>query len=260
MRNARTTGSERWKRRAGRAPPRPVRCRPSWPGPSCSSAWPPSPPTWPIRAGAAGSTAFGLVTLTAPIGIAVGVHRNRPALARPWLLIAGSTVVSAVGASARAAVGVELSVAMVAAHAVTLSAYVLIGAGVLGMVRARRVVTGDGGALLDGSLVAVAGWIVAWSFLVVPAMANGADVGAQIVNGAYPTTSVVIGFLLAQLALTQAHRATAYRILTVGLSSVLVGDVVYAALDAGYVLVDPAVIDAAYAVAFLGAAAGALHP
>jgi diguanylate cyclase (GGDEF)-like protein len=149
---------------------------------------------------------------------------------------------------------------MVAAHAVTLSAYALIGAGVAGMVRARRAGMGDGGALLDGALVAVAGWIVVWSFLVVPAVAAGADVGAQIVNGAYPTASVVIGFLLAQLAVTQAHRAPAYRILAVALSSVLVGDVVYAAIDAGYFAVDPAVVDAAYAAAFLGAAAAALHP
>jgi hypothetical protein len=71
---------------------------------------------------------------------------------------------------------------------------------------------------------------------------------------------MVLAYLGIQLALTQAHRAPAFLLLTACLGAVLAGDLGYSLVDAGYLRTDPAVLDAAYALAFLCAAGAVLHP
>ena len=208
-----------------------------------------------------GEAAFTLVALAVPIGMVVGVRRNRPARTWPWALLGAATVASAIGASARSALtGTGVDVGALVAHAITYSGYLLIGAGLLGMLRARRPGARDLASLLDGALVAVSTWVAVWSFLVLPAVARGGDAGLQVLGGLYPTTSMVLAYLGIQLALTQAHRAPAFLLLTACLGAVLVGDLGYALVDAGYLRTDPAVLDAAYALAFLCAAGAVLHP
>ena len=208
-----------------------------------------------------GEAAFTLVALAVPVGMVVGVRRNRPSRTWPWALLGAAAVASAVGASARAALtGVGLDVGTLLAHAVTYAGYLLIGAGLLGMLRARRPGARDLASLLDGALVAVSTWVAVWSFLVLPAVARGGDAGLQVLGGLYPTTSMVLAYLGIQLALTQAHRAPAFLLLTACLVAVLAGDLGYSLVDAGYLRTDPAVLDAAYALAFLCAAGAVLHP
>jgi diguanylate cyclase (GGDEF)-like protein len=208
-----------------------------------------------------GEAAFTLVALAVPIGMVVGVRRNRPARTWPWALLGAATVASAIGTSARAALtGTGVDPGTLVAHAVTYAGYLLIGAGLLGMLRARRPGARDRASLLDGALVAVSTWVAVWSFLVLPAVARGGDAGLQVLGGLYPTTSMVLAYLGIQLALTQAHRAPAFLLLTACLGAVLAGDLGYALVDAGYLRTDPAVLDAAYALAFLCAAGAVLHP
>jgi diguanylate cyclase (GGDEF)-like protein len=208
-----------------------------------------------------GEAAFTLVALTVPVGMVAGMRRNRPARRWPWGLVGSAAITSAVGASARAGLqGTGVDAATLLAHALTLSSYLLIGGALLGMLRARRPGVRDHASLLDGALVAVSAWVAVWSFLVVPAVARGGDVGLQLLGGTYPTASMVLAYLGIQLALTQAHRSPAFRLLTVCLTAVLLGDLGYALVDAGYVRADPAVLDAAYALAFLCATAAVLHP
>jgi diguanylate cyclase (GGDEF)-like protein len=208
-----------------------------------------------------GGLAFVLVALAVPVGMVIGIGRNRPARARPWTLIAAAAVTSAIGTALRAqAQGAGLDAGLVLGHVITLASYGLIGAGLVGMLRARHRGAVDAAALIDGSLVAVSAWVMVWSFFVLPATADGADLGVQLLEGTYPTASMVIAYLSIRLALQQGHRVPALRLLTLGLTTVLAGDLAYASVDAGYLRADTAVLDAAYAFAFLCAAGAVLHP
>lgn len=208
-----------------------------------------------------GGAAFTLLALAVPVGIVAGVRRNGPARARPWVLIGASAATSAVGAALRAASdGLEINAGMLVAHLVTIGSYLLIGAGLLGFLRARRPDAIDRASLLDGSLVAVSAWLAVWSFFVLPATANGLDLEVQLLQGIYPTASMVIAYLTIQLALQQVHRVPAFRFITAGLVAVLLGDLAYASVDAGYLRLEPAVVNGAYALAFLFLAGAVLHP
>ena len=195
----------------------------------------------------------------------VGLRRNRPVARWPWMIIAVALVVFLIGGGVREAFG---SLGDLSSNRspvpdlITLSGYVIIGIGVLGLAHVRRRGIRDVDGMLDGVIAALAAMALAWIFLINPTLFHdSAPLRVRLLLSCYPPLSVFIVAMIARLAFnTGKRRPLSYGLLLGAGTAMLVGDVVYMLVETHVVSMPQHVFDVPYALAcvlFIGAV---LHP
>ncbi|MDP2291994.1 MAG: EAL domain-containing protein [Actinomycetota bacterium] len=118
------------------------------------------------------------------------------------------------------------------------------------------------GLLGDALIVGLGSWIISWAALVQPIVSNtGKTAWSTVLYGAYqPTTSVVL-FLVVVLLLNFTERPASMWLLAAALSFNLLGDLIYALMDAGHVGPGADRVGLPmYVAAYFSAGAAFLHP
>ncbi len=116
------------------------------------------------------------------------------------------------------------------------------------------------GLLGDSIIVAMGTWIISWAALVQPIVSTS---GAwnTVLYGVYQPTSAVVLFLVVVILLNSVQRPVSMVLLAIALGCNLLGDLIYALMDAGHV---GAAGDrfglALYVAAYFAAAGAFLHP
>ena len=140
--------------------------------------------------GEAKAVALVTVNLAAGLMILRGVSLNRPSHALPWLLIGIGVVLFGVGNVIWTVVN-ELwhqpAEVVPFAHVFFFSSYLLVGAGLLVMLR-DRLIRGFGSVLLDGLIVFSGLAVFCWVLLIQPlSVLEGSSLTEQLLGAAYPT-------------------------------------------------------------------------
>jgi diguanylate cyclase (GGDEF)-like protein len=135
------------------------------------------------------------------------------------------------------------------ADACYLAGYVLMAAGVLVLVRERRV-QGSRDGLLDGAALAGAALLVAWRFLVVPALDDGAPLLDRVVLAAYPIGDVLLLAVVAWVALVPGLRERSLALLAAFLLATLSLDVAYSLATRGEAAEILRALDALYVASY----------
>jgi diguanylate cyclase (GGDEF)-like protein len=176
----------------------------------------------------AGVVAYLLICLSAATSVAWGVRRHRPGAARPWLLLAAAPVLGAAGMALRVLlVDAPGGLFRLLPDLVTIPGYVLLAAGLLGIVSVRR--GASTGAAVDGGLMAVAGLLLSWSLLIRPLLADAdLPLAVKVLNGLYPALSVLVLFMAALLAMAEVNRIASAWALGLAVVALLGGDLIYA--------------------------------
>jgi diguanylate cyclase len=195
----------------------------------------------------------------------VGLRRNRPAARWPWVVIAAALVVFIVGGGVRDAFGTlgDLSPDRSSLpDLITLSGYVIIGIGVLGLAHVRRRGVRDVDGTLDGVIAALAAMALAWIFLINPTLFHDhAPLRVRVLLSCYPPLSVFIVAMIARLAFNTGKRRPLSYVLLLGAgSAMLVGDVVYMLVETHVWTLPGHVFDLPYALAFVLFIGAVLHP
>jgi len=211
------------------------------------------------------SLTFVLLAAASIVATLAGIYRWKPTPAWPWLLTLGAFVLFLIGGAARQLLGTlgDLSSTRSAwPDLVTLPGYLLVAVGLAYAARAgRRGRVGGIDAALDAALAALAALALAWAYLIEPTLSQEADLRVRVVLIFYPTLSVFLVAIGAQLAFTSgAWRSTAFRLVMCALVCLLVGDVVYMLVDGRLIGSPGDLLDVPYAMAFVIFIAAVLHP
>lgn len=207
-------------------------------------------------------TLVGVLSIAATV---VGLRRNRPTPLWPWVLILGALLLFAVGGALREAMGTfaDLSAERsLVPDLVTLPGYLVVGFGLTRLARARSA-KADLDAQIDGLVAALAALVLAWVYLVSPALEQTqAPLELRIVLACYPPASVFLVAVAFHLAYGRGRAAASVssRLLLASLTSMLLGDVLYMLADAHIASIGKSLLDAPYALAFLLFGAAVLHP
>ncbi len=207
------------------------------------------------------SVHFLVLGAVGTIGVLVGVRRARPVRARLWHLLAAGLCLTYLGDVLWMLYSFVLHIDPFPspADAAYLGAYVLFAAGVAVLLRGRTPGR-DRAGLVDGLIVATGGGVLAWVFLVAPAVSSSDTLTARALAAAYPLGDLLLVTMLARLVTSPGARTTSFWLVVAGLSGMIVPDVAYllavnygdghtsAWTDTGWILV------------YLLLGAAALHP
>jgi len=207
-----------------------------------------------------GATAYAAVPLGAAAAICFGTRRYRPAARVPWYLLAAAPTLGSAGMVLRLLLAsANGPVVSLVPDLVTIPAYLLLIAGTVGLLRARR---GAGAAsALDGGLMGVAALMLSWAMLIDPLLGNAdMPIVLKVINGAYPTISVAVLFVGALLAMTEARSIPAFWALALGWVGLMTGDLVYALASVGVQTLPLWGANCAYCIFYGLLGAAGLHP
>jgi diguanylate cyclase (GGDEF)-like protein len=191
----------------------------------------------------------------------IGVRRNKPDRALPWVLMALGQALFVAGDllwNWYEIVGEDPFPSM--ADVLYLAGYPFIALGLLLMIR-RRVGAGDRGGLLDAAILTTAAAILSWTFLIQPqVVGTDLDATSLLISLAYPVADLILIGVAMGLLTTPGARTPSFQMLAISLGLLLVADQIYALqnLDDSYVSGGP--IDSLYLVAYLLFGAAAAHP
>lgn len=207
-----------------------------------------------------GLAAYLAICFGVAAAIAWGTRRYRPRVRTGWYLLGAAPPLGSVGMVLRGPLAsAEGAVLPLVPDIITITAYLLLIAGLFSFLRARRGARAD--TAVDGGLMAVAALLLSWATLIEPVLANAQMPGGlKVVNGAYPTISVAILFLGALIAMTEVRGLLAFWALALSWVGLMTGDLVYALASVDTVTLPLWAANCAYCAfcAFLGAAG--LHP
>ncbi|HET9656387.1 MAG TPA: EAL domain-containing protein [Kineosporiaceae bacterium] len=203
-----------------------------------------------------------LIVLVVAVGscaaLAAGPRLHRPPDPWPWRLLAGAAILSVCGLIGRPwAVG-QHGAAVYSAEAFTLSGYALLITSLALMLRPRGL---GRHALTDGFIISLGAAVAATLLFAVP----GAQVRTwpmllSVLAGLYPFVDVVLLLLLLNLAFSSAADVVSFRLITVGMIGLFLGDGGYAWLGTLGQLHGSALLDLPYLVTYTAFGAAALHP
>jgi diguanylate cyclase (GGDEF)-like protein len=208
---------------------------------------------------------YTFVVVAATAGMVIGTVRNqRPGLRRPWWAIAGGGVVFYLSAVLRLAVppdqAGQTSLTASVPDLVAIPGYVLIGYALIHMLRCRRA-GDDDPARADALAIGLGAALVAWTFLIAPALgAGGVPTVGQVLLAFFPMVDVLLLVIVSQLVAADGDRRLALWLVGAAMVSIFVGDLVYATW---FVSTDQAWqrwFDALFLAGYVGMAAAALHP
>jgi diguanylate cyclase (GGDEF)-like protein len=157
-----------------------------------------------------------------------GVHRHRPAHARGWrLILAGFSGWVAGDLLWFTEVDGGDAPFPAPSDGVYLLSYLLLGAGVLTVVRTRRA-GGDRAAFLDAAILTTGITVVVAVFLIAPLATDVTlTLPARIVSTAYPAGDVFLLAALARMLTSPGARNRSYRLLLAALAVVTVADLAW---------------------------------
>ena len=191
----------------------------------------------------------------------IGVWRNKPDRAAPWILMAIGQALFVAGDllwNWYEVIGEDPFPSM--ADVLYLAGYPFIALGLLMMIR-RRVGGGDRGGALDAAILTTAAAILSWTFLIQPQLVGSElDSTSLLITLAYPVADLVLIGVAMGLLTTPGARTPSFQMLALSLGLMLVADQIYAIqnLDGTYVSGGP--IDTLYLIAYLLFGAAAAHP
>ncbi len=210
---------------------------------------------------------YAALGLAATGSIVVALFRNRGVPRGPWLLIASALMLFMVTGFLRseaATLGDLSSRRTIVPDVVGLPAYLLLGLGLIVLIRARRrLLSGTMDLFIDALTVGLSVLAVAWVYLVSPTLGTaGTPLATKLVLAAYPLASVIICVCSAQMFFTGRRRTgeTALAATFAAMGSLFVGDIVSNLADFN-VLAPPAwLINLPYGLAFSSILLLAWHP
>ncbi len=206
--------------------------------------------------GAVGETIYSAVTVTTMPVIVVGVRRNRVGAHPVWRWFGAALAFYVVAEALRDYVAG--STQSTPADVLAVAGYLCQVRGLSLLVRARHERLGRNAAA-DAVVVGAAAWILAWVFLMEPALAHASTVSA-LVAGLFQPLGVVIVFYVCILMMSDGFRTVSFWMLACSMFTSLAGDFGYALVEARSIDVDTARFDALYLVAFGLIGGSVLHP
>ena len=215
--------------------------------------------------GLLGDVVMVLLSVIAPVVIAIGVRRHRPASASPWVLLILAGVVWSIAGAVRATAGSTGDLTAdrnLLPDLFALAGYTLFAVALLKMLKAQGHANRTRSLVLDGSILAISSMMVCWVVLIAPVLFRlEAAWIAKVSIVVYPPISAFLVFVAARLAFGTAVRGASQRLLLVGMMLLLVGDAAYVPLEAGLVDDLPGrLLELPYALAYVLISAAALHP
>ncbi|GAA2876994.1 hypothetical protein Acy02nite_06770 [Actinoplanes cyaneus] len=176
-----------------------------------------------------------------------------------WLMMAVAALLFLIGLLIRPTV-TDLAMPLpLLADVASFSGYVLLGAFLFVLLRARRSL--ERHAVLDGLIVCVAAGLASTLLLAVPAAAiAGRPALLSIIQGTYPLFDVVLALLVINLAFTTKTWPVSMIGLLVMMVGLFVGDTAYAIVGvSGHIYASP-LLNVPYVPAFAAIGVAALHP
>ncbi len=196
----------------------------------------------------------------------VSPRLRRPRRTWPWLVIAIALTLFLVSGAARTMLGTmgDLTEARsLVPDLMVLPAYALLAAGLLGFSR------NDSGEphrqwsiLLDGLIAAMALGALAWVFVIQPVVLQlHAPDTVKLILTIYPPMSIFMVVVTLRIAFSpKQERVPAYWLLLSGMTFLFIGDVAYMYADVNLLAFPDSVLHLPYTLAYVFAAATALHP
>jgi diguanylate cyclase (GGDEF)-like protein len=212
------------------------------------------------------ATAAVTYALAIGVGITAGVYGLSRVLvdhAWPWRFLLFSAVLWAVGgllSDVSQTQGDLSGGRSILPDLLTLPGYVCFGLALHGLATLRRPVDGRE-TMLDGVIVAAGSSLIVYELLIAPTLdLDRTWIGARVVVSMYPALSMCLLALAARLAFTQGTRNTAFDLLLIGTSGLLVGDVLYALGETGRISVSAHLLEVPYFLVPSCMGAAMLHP
>ncbi|MEV6597569.1 bifunctional diguanylate cyclase/phosphodiesterase [Actinoplanes sp. NPDC051346] len=205
---------------------------------------------------------YNVIGLVSATMIIVGVRRHRSLRPAMWYWFAAGQLTWAAGDLVweyyRYVLGEEPYPSP--ADVVYLSAYPMLVAGMLMLIRGRERGGRDLAALIDAAIVAIGLGLVFWVFVMHPIAADStASTVERMVGVAYPASDALLLAMLARFYTGSGRLSVSIRLLGIAALLLLIGDVTYS-LVALYSDVDSATLDAFWLMSYVSWGAAALHP
>lgn len=180
----------------------------------------------------------------------VGVRRYHPMLRWPWWSLVLTGVLWAVAGVVREATGATGDLTRhrsLLPDVFALPGYALFGLALYGMLRARRA-PDDYAARLDGIMLGAGALLLVNELLILPTLRlDRAWVMARVAIAIYPGISMCLLVLAARLAFSSSWQPSpAFSWLLAGTASLLIGDIVFALGDAGWIVVNERLLEVPY--------------
>lgn len=207
---------------------------------------------------------WGLFSVGSAAAIVVGVVRHRPAHLVTWLFVVAGVTTFSLGDITYDVLTNFLHQSdpfPSLADVFYLATYLLLSAGLLTMVRARRRRDGETGALLDALIITTGLGVLSWIFLIQPFVhAANMTLLPKLTSIAYPLGDIVLLSVLVRLVFGGATRNASLRLLGIGAVGVLGADCAYGwiQLHGSWKVGGP--VDLGWVLFYVCRSAAALHP
>ena len=213
--------------------------------------------------GVAPDLTYATVVLGGVAFAALGVRRHRVSLRWPWWLLFTTGVLWTMSSGATEVTGSagDLSTnRSLLPEVFAIPGYVLFGAALYGIVRARRG-RPEPGAVLDAVMVAAGSALIVHEILIGPTLADANSwILARLAVAAYPTMSMCLIVIAARLAFGTGERSMAFGLFLIGTVGLFVGDVVYSLGEIGVISVSRTLLEVPYLLVPACIGAAAQHP
>jgi signal transduction histidine kinase len=209
---------------------------------------------------------YGGVSASVVVCLVLGMRRHRPGQLLPWYLLLAGQVLNLLGDLAfywlHLVVGSDAYPSV--ADVLYLAHYPFVIAGLVALVRSRTPGS-DRVSLNDAAIIATSVGVLAWVFLVEPAvLADGMPMQVRIVSAAYPVMDLLALAAATRLVVGVGLRPPAYWLLLLSLLVLLATDTAYASMQLhGLYEFDSLggrLLDAGWLASYLLLGAAALHP
>ncbi|MFZ4584157.1 MAG: putative bifunctional diguanylate cyclase/phosphodiesterase [Acidimicrobiia bacterium] len=196
------------------------------------------------------------MTLASIGALTLGITANSPIPRRPWTLMTAAAIAWAVASVLRS--GMDSTDSVPLADAISVAAYALMFAGVGQLLRTQSLRRDGTG--LDALLVATGAGLVGWVVLTVPSLPLARTPYQRVGDVCFPVLDAVLLYLGMRLAIASPRRCASSTFFLIGVTAILVADVLWA-FTATEVFTTPVPVQiACYLVAFALLGAMALHP
>jgi len=207
-----------------------------------------------LLSAAAQSVVYAAVAVAAPVAVAVGIHRYRPAH-RAWALVGLGAGLMAAG-EITWIVNAEDGISGLADMLYLLGYGAMCGA----MLSFSRRHSAGLGTILDASILTTAAASILWMLVIEPIVANSTQAPLQVlIATAYPLADIVMLGLLLRILLDRHGTDPALLLFASGVGAFLVSDLIYSVLAVdGTYSVGP--VDFGWIMGYTLWGAAALHP